>query len=144
MTVTNPGIKLNISRLVVLLHFSESMSHGLQAICKGDRTVEKKIHLGACYYLTCNSPYKSVAIRLWRQNAKGELFPTTQGISPKPKEWDEVVKISNQMYAERMEIYTCVPCLIHPDKANHNKLTCEECAHLDETPRGEVDIDIPL
>ena len=142
--VTNPGIKLNISRLVVLIHLSEIINHALQAILNGEKGVEKKVHIGGSYYVACNSPYKSVGIRRWKLNAKGELFPTTEGISCKPKEWEELMKVCNQMYSERMELYTSVPCIIQPDQANHNKLTCEECSHLDESARGEVDLEIPL
>ena len=72
------------------------------------------------------------------------MFPTTEGLSCKPKEWEEFLKVCNQMYSERMEIYTYVPCLIQPDQPNHAKLTCEECSHLDESAKGEVDVEIPL
>ena len=48
------------------------------------------------------------------------------------------------MYSERMEIYMCIPCLIQPDQSNHSKLICEECGHLDESTRGEEDVEIPL
>ena len=142
--VTNPGIKLNISKLVVLVHFSEIINQALQAIVKGDKAIEKKVHVGGSYYVACNSPYKSVGIRKWKTNAKGDLFPTTEGISCKPKEWEEFLKVCNQMYSERMELYTYVPCLIQPDQPQHNRLTCEECGHLDESARGEVDVEIPL
>ena len=54
------------------------------------------------------------------------------------------MKVCNQMYSERMEIYTYVPCLIQPDQPNHSKLSCEECSHLDESAKGEVDVEIPL
>ena len=142
--VTNPGIKLNISKLVVLFHFSELINHALQAILKGDKGIEKKVHIGGSYYVSCNSPYKSVGIRKWKTNAKGDLFPTTEGLSCKPKEREELLKVCNQMYSERMEMYTCAPCLIQPDQPNYSKLTCEECGHLDESARGEVDVEIPL
>ena len=55
-----------------------------------------------------------------------------------------MVNVCNQMYSERMEIYTYVPCLIQPDQPNHSKLTCEECSHLDESAKGEVDVEIPI
>ena len=45
--VTNPGIKLNLSKMVVLVHFSEQMNHALQAILKDDKEVEKKVHIGS-------------------------------------------------------------------------------------------------
>ena len=61
--VTNPRIKLNISKLMVLVHFSELINHALQAIIKGDKAIEKKVHIGGSYYVACNSPYKSVGIR---------------------------------------------------------------------------------
>ena len=109
--VTNPGIKLNISKLVILVHFSELINHALQAILKGDKGIEKKVHIGGSYYVACNSLYKSVGIRKWKTNPKGDLFPTTEGLSCKPKEWEELLKICNQMYNERMEMYTCVPCV---------------------------------
>ena len=44
--VTNPGIKLNISKLVILVHFSELINHVLQAILKGDKGIEEKVHIG--------------------------------------------------------------------------------------------------
>ena len=57
---TNPGIKLNISKMVVLVHSSELINHDLQAILKCDKEIEKKVHIGGSYYVVCNSPYKSV------------------------------------------------------------------------------------
>ena len=123
--VTNPGIKLNISQNW-WCSFFELINHALQAILKGDKGIEKKVHIGGSYYVACNSPYKCVGIRKWKTNAKGDLFPTTEGLSCKPKEWEEFLKVCNQMYSKRMEIYTYVPCLIQPDQGHHSKLTCEE------------------
>ena len=134
--VTNPEIKLNISRLIVLINFIELINHARWAILKGDKGVEEKGHIGGSYYVACNSPYKSGGIRRWKLNAKGDLFPTTEGISCKPKVWEEFMKVCNQMYSECMELYTSIPCLIQPDQPNHNKLTCEECSHLDKAARG--------
>ena len=45
-------------------------------------------------------------------------------------------KVCNQMYSERMEMYTCVTCLIQPDQPNHSKLLCAEYGHIDESARG--------
>ena len=76
---TNPGIKLNISKMVVLFHFLELI----------DKEIEKRVHIGGSYCVVCNSSYKSVGIRKWKTNSKGDLFPTTEGLSCKPKEWEE-------------------------------------------------------
>ena len=48
------------------------------------------------------------------------------------------------MYAERMEIFTFIPCLMQPDKEGHNKLSCIECADNDQSAMGEVNFDIPI
>ena len=119
--VTNPGVKLNISR-----------------------DISQKIHLGGGYYLTCNSPYKTIGIRLWKNNASGDLYPTSEGQTLKYKEWQEFVKIGNQMFSERVELFTFIPCLIQEDNQSHNKLTCPECGHIDPLPQGEVEFDIPI
>ena len=85
---------------------------------KGEKEIEKKVHIGGFYYVACNIPYKSVGIRKWKTNAKGDLFPTTEDC--KPKEWEEFLKVCSQMYSERMAMYTCIPCLIQPDQPNHS------------------------
>ena len=76
--------------MVVLVNFSEKINHALQAILKDDKEIEKKVHIGGSYYLACNSPYKSVGIRKLKTNAKGDLFPITEGLYCKPKEWESL------------------------------------------------------
>ena len=141
--VTNPGVKLNISRFVMVLHNVEIINRSMDKILKGDRDTSQKIHLGGGYYLTCNSPYKTIGIRLWKNNASGDLYPTSEGQTLKHKEWQEFLKIANQMFSERVELFTFVPCLIE-DSQSHNKLTCSECGHIDPLPQGEVEFDIPI
>ena len=70
---TNPGIKLSISKMVVLVRFSELINHALQAILKGDKEIEKKVYFGGSYYVACNSTCKSVVIRKSKTTAKGDL-----------------------------------------------------------------------
>ena len=142
--VTNPGVKLNISRFVMILHNVEIMNRSIDKILKGDRDISQKIHLGGGYYLTCNSPYKTIGIRLWKNNASGDLYPTSEGQTLKYKEWQEFVKIGNQMFLERVELFIFIPCLIQEDNQSHNKLTCPECGHIDPLPQGEVEFDIPI
>ena len=62
--VIREGVKLNISRFIRILHSIEIVEHSLEKIikCESDRDI--KIHIGASYYITCNSPSRSVAIRL--------------------------------------------------------------------------------
>ena len=96
------------------------------------------------FYVTCNSPYKTIGIRLWKNNASGNLYPTAEGQTLKFAVWQEFVKIGNKMFSERMELYTYIPCLIQMDKEGHNKLTCPECGHFDRKPQGEVSFDIPI
>ena len=142
--VTNPGIKINISRFLMILHNVEVINQSIERILKGEREISKRIHLGGGFYLTCNSPYKTIGIRLWKNNASGQLYPTTEGQTLKFAEWEEFIKISNKMFSERVELFTHIPCLIQSDKEGHNKLTCTECGQIDPKPMGEVSFDIPI
>ena len=142
--VTNPGVKLNISRFLMILHNAEVINQSMERILKGEREISKRIHLGGGFYLTCNSPYKTIGIRLWKNNASGQLYPTTEGQTLKFTEWEEFVKISNKMFSERVELFIHIPCLMQSDKEGHNKLTCPECGQFDPKPMGEVSFDIPI
>ena len=142
--VLKEGVKLNRSRFVMILHNVEIINHTLEKILKGEDGLNSRIHIGASYYLSVNSPYKTVAIRMWRKGGNGEYFPTKCGITMSCGEWDEFTKISNKIYSERMEIFTHVPCLMQPDQPGHNKVFCAECCESAKAPMGEVDFDIPL
>ena len=142
--VTMEGVKLNLSRFLMILHNVEIIDHTIDKILKGAQDQDTKIHIGASYYLSANSPYKTVAIRMWRKGASGDLFPAKLGISLTLNQWREFCKISNILYVERMEIFTFIPCIMEPGKKGHNKLKCIECADIDQAPMGEVDFDIPI
>ena len=142
-TITS-GMSLNLFKFVTFLHNTEYVTQTLKKIIAGDTDVNLKLHIGELVHITCNSPYKIVQFRKWKKNREEELYPTKEGISLKPKEWEEFVKFSNQVYGERLEVYKCTPCLIDPNQANHNALTCPECAVFQQEARGLVDVDIPL
>ena len=61
------GVKLNLSRFLMILHNAEIIDHTIDKILKGAQDQETKIHIGASYYLSANSPYKTVAIRMWKK-----------------------------------------------------------------------------
>ena len=142
--VIKEGVKLNRSSFVMILHNVKIINHTLEKILKGEDGLNSRIHIGASYYLSVNSLYKTVAIRMWRKGGNGEYFPTKCGITMGCGEWNEFTKISNKIYSERMESFSHVPCLMQPDQAGHNKAFCAECCESDKTPMGEVDFDIPL
>ena len=142
--VLKEGVKLNRSRFVMILHNVEIINHTLEKILKGEEGLNSRIHIGGSYYLSVNSPYKTVAIRMWRKGGNGEYFPTKSGITMSCGEWDEFTKISNKIYSERMEIFTHIPCLMQSDQPGHNKVFCAECCESTKAPMGEVDFDIPL
>ena len=142
--VLNQGVKMNLSKFVVLLHHVEVLNQAMKKIMEGAKDVKSQIHMGSTMYATCNSPFKSISIRIWKTNISGELFPLKDGICLKPKEWQEFIKYGNMMYSERLEIYSHIPCLLQPDKSNHIASTCEECGHSNQTAKGEVNIDIPI
>ena len=118
--VTNKGVQLNVSKLVVMMHYGEVMTNEVEKIINGEAEVDKKMHIGGGMYLTSTSPYKTVGIRRWKKNNANELYPTSEGISLKINEWRECMKIVNKMYSEKIELYTFIPCIIQPDKADHN------------------------
>ena len=142
--VTNKGVQLNVSKLVVMMHYGEVMVNEVEKIIKGETDVDKKIHIGGGMYLTSTSPYKTVGIRRWKKNNANDLYPTSEGVSLKINEWRECMKYVNKMYSEKIELYTYIPCIIQPDKADHNQLTCSECVVEDVCAKGEVDVDIPI
>ena len=140
----NSSITLNVPKFVTYLHNTEYLSQSLKKIVDGQGEIEVKVHIGELVHLTCNSPYKVIQFRRWKKNRDEEIYPTKDGISLKPKEWEEFVKYSNQIYGERLEIFKCTPCLIDPNQPNHDSLTCAECSVLHQESRGLVEIDIPL
>ena len=74
--VTKEGVRLNLSRFLMILHNAEIIDHTIDKILKGAQDQDTKIHIGASYYPSPNSPYKTVAIRVWKKGGTGELFPT--------------------------------------------------------------------
>ena len=142
--VTNKGVQLNVSKLVVMMHYGEVMTNEVEKIIKGESEVDKKMHIGGGMYLTSTSPYKTMGIRRWKKNNANELYPRSDGISLKINEWRECLKYVKKMYSEKIELYTYIPCIIQPDKADHNHLTCPECIIEDVSAKGEVDVDIPI
>ena len=142
--VTREGVRLNISRFIMILHNIETVEHALVKIMKGEPDVDIKIHIGGSYYMSCNSPYRSVGIRMWKTGSNGELFPTKVGLTLNSKEFQEFSKYGNKNFSDRMELFTYIPCLLQPDREGHNKFTCVECMESDAPALGEVDFDIPL
>ena len=129
------GVRLNLSRFLMILHNTEIIDHTIDKILKGAQDQHTKIHIGASYYLSANSPYKTVAIRVWKKGGNGELFPMKLGISLRVNQWRELCKISNKIYTERMEVFIFIPCLMQPDKTGH-KLNCVECTDIDQASMG--------
>ena len=138
------SMSLNVSKFIILLHSTDQLTQSLMRISNGENNIESKIHIGELFYLTCNSPYKVVQIRKWKKNRDDDIYPTTQGISLKPKEWQQFVKYCNEMYSERLELYQYIPCLLDPNKLNHDSILCPECSVISDDARGIVDINIPL
>ena len=62
--VIKEGVKLNRSRFVMILHNVENIKHTLKKILKGEDGLNSRIHIAASYYLSVNSPYKTVAIQM--------------------------------------------------------------------------------
>ena len=61
-------VKLNLSRFVmILIHNVEIIDHTLDKILEGKPNVDKRIHIGGSFNLFTNSPYKTVAIRVWKR-----------------------------------------------------------------------------
>ena len=81
--VTNKGVQLIVSRLVVMMHYGEVMTNEVEKIINGDAQVDKKMHIVGGMYLTSTSPCKTVGIRKCKKNNSNELYPTTEGISLK-------------------------------------------------------------
>ena len=140
----NSSVALNISKFVMVLHSSDVITVNLDKVCAGEKDISQKIHIGENFYLTCTSPYKLVQIRKWKKNKDDEMFPTKEGISLKGKEWREMVKFSNEMYSERLELFQYVPCLLDPTLSDHDSLTCRECSVNNLDARGLVNMIIPL
>ena len=90
--VIREGVKLNISRFIMILHNVEILNHTLDKILKGEDGLN-------------SSQYKTVAVRMWRKGGNGEYFPTKSGITMSCGEWNKFTKISNEMYSEGMEIF---------------------------------------
>ena len=142
--VLNQGITLNIPKIMMIMHLGQQISNELERITSGAKDIDLKKHIGGGFYLSVNSPYKYVGIRKWNTNSSGTLYPTNERVSLKAAEWREALDVINKLYTERLELYQCVSCILDPNKPDHDKRTCTECSHLDNTAKGEVFVDIPL
>ena len=60
----------------MILNNVEIINHTLEKILKGEDGLNSRIHIGGSYYLSVNSPYKTVAVQMWRKGGNGEYFPT--------------------------------------------------------------------
>ena len=78
------------------------------------------------------------------KNRSDDMYPTVEGISLKPSEWEQFVKFCNEMYTERLELYQFLPCLLDPTKLGHDSISCPECSILSNESRGIVDVNIPI
>ena len=63
--VLKEGVKLNRSRLVMILHNVEIINHTLEKTLKGEDGLNSRIHIGASYYLSVNR----------RKRGNGNIFP---------------------------------------------------------------------
>ena len=141
--VIKKGVKLNISKLMMIMHCSQLITNQVTKIANGEEDIDVKKHIGGGYYLSCSSPYKSVGIRIWKLG-QDRLFPTSEGINLKINEWIELIDVVNDMYVERLDLFHCVSCLLQPNQPGHNPNTCKECIQNSIISRGEVNVDIPL
>ena len=141
--ITKKGVKLNICKLMMIMHYGQLITSQIGKIANGQEDIDVKKHIGGGYYISCTSPYKSVGIRLWKLGSV-KLFPTTEGINLKINEWMELIDVINDMYVERLDLFHCVPCLLQPNQPGHNPNTCKKCIQNSDVSRGEVYVDIPL
>ena len=141
--VIKKGVKLNISKLMMIMHYGQLITSEIGKIGNGQEDIDVKKHIGGGYYLSCASPYKSVGIRLWKLGTV-KMFPTNEGINLKINEWMELIDVINDMYVERLDLFHCVSCLLQPNQPGHNPNTCKECMQNTDVSRGEVYVDIPL
>ena len=142
--VINEGVHLNISKMLVILNYVDYMKEPIGRINNGEKDINVKHHIGAGYHISCNSPYKSVGIRLWEKSLRGKIFPTQKGISLKFPEWTELLRVFQEIFLTHQEIYTASSCLLDKDKPNHDASQCQECISMETPALGEVDIMIPL
>ena len=56
----------------MILHNVEIINHTLEKILKGEDGLNSRIHIGASYYLSVNSPYKTVC---GERVEMGNIFP---------------------------------------------------------------------
>ena len=143
-SVVKGSMRLNVSKFIMLLRSTDVITQSLAKISQGKNDIDCKIHIGELIYLTCNTPYKVVQIRKWKKNKDNELYPTRDGISLKPNEWHQFVKFCNEMYSERLELYQFIPCLLDPNKLDHDPISCPECSTLFDDSKGIVNVDIPM
>ena len=141
--VIKKGVKLNISKLMMIMHYGQLITSEIGKIANGEQDIDVKKHVGEGYYLSCASPFKSVGIRLWKIGSV-KMFPTNEGINLKINEWMELIDVINDMYVERLDLFHCVSCLLQPNQPGHNPNTCKECKQNTDPSKGEVYVDIPL
>ena len=75
----------------MILHNIETVEHALAKIMKGEPDVDIKIHIGGLYFMSCNSPYRSAGICMWKTGSNGDVFPT-KVITLNSKEFQEFSK----------------------------------------------------
>ena len=46
------GVRLNLSRFIMILHNIEIIDHTIDKMLKGDQDLDTKIHIGASYYFS--------------------------------------------------------------------------------------------
>ena len=142
--INKKGVKLNLSKLIMILHNVEIINQAISKIQNGEPEVDVKIHIGQSHYLTCDSEFNTVGVRIWRKFGEGEMKPTKTGQNMSFAQWKEFAKVANEYYATHMEIFTFVPCLLNPYKPDHDRQNCKECGKEEASPQGEVNFDIPI
>lgn len=123
---TKAGVSLPLSRYKALEVQIPLISTALKKCLEKKDPVALKIHLGGNIFVTVNTPFTCVNLRLWYLNEAGDLRPSYRGIALRSQEWQQFCDISGVIYdfvPELVDITTC--------SESHNTrmqgLRCREC-----------------
>jgi hypothetical protein len=120
-------VKVYLKQWLEVCDCTERAYKELEKLCKGEKDVSYRQHIGSNMYVDIHAPYRCVHIRRFLPNNKGELKATEEGVSLRLREFDELCN-KMQEIADLTELNKVVRCLDQSDHANRmGFLACSNC-----------------
>jgi len=102
----------------------------VKAILSSDQNVKFLQHIGGAYYVSVNSGYRCVNLRMWFQplDTAGDIRPTNRGVCLRLNEWSDLCNLVDVTHKTYTSLDSAQPCYYGDDHMDQlGWLNCIEC-----------------